>query len=643
MREKDEKEMIYILLEGNDKYKLIETTLQNLRREPWTEFSYYNSSFTSLLSIGERFMFIASDSSYANQMLPKADCIIYCNAKSEIKMDLENKRDKTRCTSIDLNSGEHDLRFYIPNFYSPKIVPSLEYSQKKITNALSLQNLSTNTHVELYNALTKLGYKSPFFGFCNGVSMRWLEACFLEEEALFDDKIQKIISKGSEYVQQILTLRETNELYVKKGLNASIYPKHLLELLGFCESVQLYQNPFSYLSLFDKPLWQGSVNEMASVASSDLIHSVDGLVEIYSNPGIYTKSELTMYLDNLAATIECSAMLIDASEIVGMILRNHEHAMALTYTTGKGWVFMDINQYPSIPLRVKQTNVLAEHIAIGFKVQSLFMAFNTSIITVGSNLNLFALKHLLNQLTQNNPITKKEAFRGTNCNNLAIISAQHGHSKIITKLANFGVDLDREIDGIAPIHAAACNGRVDVIRALIPFVNLDKKGKLGQTPLYLAAQQGFDEVVTLLIAHGANPNHTIHNNQSSGFIAARFGQVNVIKVLIKADADLNLPAIASAENWRVFASSHNKEVIKRMGQFIERQLDLNSDLASIAVSAYDIAWIMGHEEIVQLLEPMFVSTVKVNHGMRPLFFSRAVSDTKEDIGIIQNNQIKYGA
>ncbi len=54
-------------------------------------------------------------------------------------------------------------------------------------------------------------------------------------------------------------------------------------------------------------------------------------------------------------------------------------------------------------------------------------------------------------------------------------------------------------------------GEVDNVRNLLEsrsFANVDQTNADGETVLMIAAQKGFAEVVTLLLAHGANPTLT---------------------------------------------------------------------------------------------------------------------------------------
>ena len=68
------------------------------------------------------------------------------------------------------------------------------------------------------------------------------------------------------------------------------------------------------------------------------------------------------------------------------------------------------------------------------------------------------------------------------------------------------------VDGCTPLHIAAQFGHAGVVSALIETAGVDLNAALtdgedaGMTPMFLAAQENQPEVVTLLIAAGADVN-----------------------------------------------------------------------------------------------------------------------------------------
>lgn len=212
-------------------------------------------------------------------------------------------------------------------------------------------------HVSMINLLISLGYtRTP--GCCHGFSLRWLEACLLGEEHVFKERIEAIDNAGYSLIHWI------NAAINKKGQNLTENDYKFLDILSFLDGLELYQSPHRHFSTFNTPLTQDDVDIISHVASSVDILSRGGLARVYSEPGIYTKNEIKDYLDGLGLVIENAC--VPSKEPLGIVLSSHNHTIALTYTPGKGWDFMDINQYPSKSFQINETNVLAEHIMMGF-------------------------------------------------------------------------------------------------------------------------------------------------------------------------------------------------------------------------------------------------------------------------------------
>ena len=74
-------------------------------------------------------------------------------------------------------------------------------------------------------------------------------------------------------------------------------------------------------------------------------------------------------------------------------------------------------------------------------------------------------------------------------------------------------------------------------------VDVNSKDKSGKTPLYWAAEYGRTNVVKLLLKAGADVNATVSDGPLKGYTplheAAYLGHKDTVKVLIKAEADVN--------------------------------------------------------------------------------------------------------
>ena len=87
----------------------------------------------------------------------------------------------------------------------------------------------------------------------------------------------------------------------------------------------------------------------------------------------------------------------------------------------------------------------------------------------------------------------------------------------------------------------AQDGHHEVVTALIAAgANVDKANKNGAAPLIIAAQKGHHELVTALIAARANVDLADNNGMTPLCMAAYTGHVEVVRLLVRAGADTTL-------------------------------------------------------------------------------------------------------
>ncbi len=98
-----------------------------------------------------------------------------------------------------------------------------------------------------------------------------------------------------------------------------------------------------------------------------------------------------------------------------------------------------------------------------------------------------------------------------------------------------------DINELTPLHIAARYGHFDIVSALLAAgANFDAVDYQGITPLCNAAEEGHAVVVRYLIAAGADFNTAV-DSQTPLYRAARKGHVAVIRELIAVGAEFNTP------------------------------------------------------------------------------------------------------
>lgn len=134
--------------------------------------------------------------------------------------------------------------------------------------------MPTSFHNSLQALGSSLGYSGLIAGgYCNGFTLKWLEARFLGDKELhrFTDRVKRIRSKKNHLVKQI------NHVMAKKGALLTDSDMDLLEILAFYEGIELYQAPANFVHIFTKFLHQHSYAEISSLACSRGIEQLGGL------------------------------------------------------------------------------------------------------------------------------------------------------------------------------------------------------------------------------------------------------------------------------------------------------------------------------------------------------------------------------
>ena len=153
-----------------------------------------------------------------------------------------------------------------------------------------------------------------------------------------------------------------------------------------------------------------------------------------------------------------------------------------------------------------------------------------------------------------NAVTLSEGSSYFNMTAMDIVLSIHKHDLVIILLLEAGAVVSPPLNGNDhPIHIAAKNGKLDIVKRLVKscrdFINVtDSKN---QTPLLWAASRGHDEAVKFLIEQGADVNiatqlpathskyHEEHNRSPLDW-ALKGGHTGTALTLIKAGAVANI-------------------------------------------------------------------------------------------------------
>jgi ankyrin repeat protein len=122
-----------------------------------------------------------------------------------------------------------------------------------------------------------------------------------------------------------------------------------------------------------------------------------------------------------------------------------------------------------------------------------------------------------------------------------MMAALKGQQDVVMKLIARDADINKP--GWAPLHYAATNGHVSIMKVLLDkHAFIDAQSPNGTTPLMMAAMYGSTEAVKLLIDEGADQAMKNQQNMTALDFAKRANRGDAVLLLSKAPAAPKRPA-----------------------------------------------------------------------------------------------------
>lgn len=194
---------------------------------------------------------------------------------------------------------------------------------------------------------------------------------------------------------------------------------------------------------------------------------------------------------------------------------------------------------------------------------------------------------------------------------LPYIATLNRDIKTLQALKMLGVDIKTASpDGLSILHIAASEGDVqfmEQILKLVPDFNLEHTTQYGLTPAFAAAQFGSVDILRELQKRGADLDRSTPLGETPLFVAARSGHLATVKYLIEQNCAINSIAIATINGVISFIKERLKTGVEpAIKRLYEIKQALGAKDEKIPLRPIDIAQIMGHEAIVDLLRTSLV-------------------------------------
>ena len=110
---------------------------------------------------------------------------------------------------------------------------------------------------------------------------------------------------------------------------------------------------------------------------------------------------------------------------------------------------------------------------------------------------------------------------------LAALNGRAEMVELLLAIPGINVNSETSNENVTPLFAAAIKGHKDIASLLLdaPNVDIDACSYTGATPLFVAAEYNFPEIVEQLVKRGADVNLALHTGKTPLCSAAYVGQV----------------------------------------------------------------------------------------------------------------------
>jgi ankyrin repeat protein len=175
---------------------------------------------------------------------------------------------------------------------------------------------------------------------------------------------------------------------------------------------------------------------------------------------------------------------------------------------------------------------------------------------------------------------------------------------IIDALLETKVEIDAKDEGErTPLHCAAVGGRIYLCESLLALpkgrrANLQAKDARGKTSLHFAATSGHDDVIDVLLKHGADVHASADGSWKPIHLACQGGHKSTVQKLLSAGAGLNSKLVNGMMPLHIATRAGHFDVVKYLLQ--QEHIDPHAK-DSLGFTPFEHALQTNREDIIEIL------------------------------------------
>ena len=304
--------------------------------------------------------------------------------------------------------------------------------------------------------------------------------------------------------------------------------------LEFFNSIQMYQNPEDYTEITGEHLSQFKVEQISKMINNKKMAALGGKKLIDHYLSCYSVEDLQHFFN----------FLDTVNNKIAISLSANGHRIGIGYDgKHKKWLLISTSELP-----IHEVN-LAD---IANKLFSSYfpekkIAFLISIRLYATGNTATKIQRCIMELKRSPAVqalhlrTLAKALRRTQTLHYA---AYYNHLPTIIILSSLNTDLNAvTILNETALYIAAYNNHYSIAATLLNnhLAQVDLQDNHGRTPLFAAAKNGGERMVSLLLQHRANPEITCYDKTNAITIAAINGRLQILILFSKQNIDILSP------------------------------------------------------------------------------------------------------